>query len=340
MVIYVDLAFFINLFIDGSLLLITGSLLHRQMKLGRVLFAAFVGSVYAVATLFPGTSVLRMVVVKWLVSVWMVDTAFGLATWRRKKYQAIVKLMQVVAAFYAVTFAVAGAIFALHNMFSKGTATFDGLALVRGQVAWWTSISTVFLVLAVPLALLLVRFLWGYAVRMKRMSGQVVAIQVRLFGQIAQFDGLLDTGNTLTDPLTKTPVAIARVNALVDLLPRPLRQAVTEGKDPLAFVYQSTAELGDFAARISVIPYRAVAGNTGYLLAFRPDEVFAVLEGTERSLAPMLIALQVHDFALLDQFACILPGSIAGLLVEGRESGVHTRSRTSSDEASHSSHSA
>ncbi len=340
MVIYVDLAFFINLFIDASLLLITGSLLQRKMSVRRVLTAAAIGSIYAVATLFPGTAFLRGAIVKWLFSVWMVDTAFGMKTWRSFAYRSWVKLMQVVAAFYAVTFTVAGAIYALHNVFAQNGTTLDGLALVGGQVAWWTGMSTVFLVLSIPLALLLVRFIWGYAIRMKRMNGQVVTVHVALFGQHAELQALIDTGNSLKDPITKTPVAVARIFKLKSLLPQILQQAVNDGKDPLTTVYQQAADLGEFASRISIIPYRGIGGNSGYLLAIRPDKGYVIANGEEVSLTPMLFALQADGFSMLDQFDCILPGSIAGLLVEGRESGVHTRSRTSSDEASHSSHSA
>lgn len=340
LVIYVDLAFLINLFIDASLLLITGSLLQRKLTMRRVFGASAIGSLYAVATLFPGTSMLRSVLVKWLFSVLMVDLAFGMRTLHHKTYRHLVKLMQVVAAFYAVTFAVAGAIYALHNVFATGGASLDGLALIGGQVAWWTSLSTVFLVLSIPLALLLVRFLWSFVIRSKRLSGQVVTMRFTLFGQEAQVQALIDTGNSLTDPITKTPVAVAKIAALESLLPPLLKNAMRDGIDPLAMVYQQTSELGNFATRISIVPYRGVAGNTGYLLAIRPDEAIACIDGLEISLAPLFIALQTDGFSMVDQFDCILPGSTAGLLVEGRESGVNTRSRTSSDETSHSSHTA
>lgn len=339
-VIYVDVAFAVNLCVDACLLLITASLLRRRITVRRAVAAASVGSLYAVATLFPGTGWLRAFLWKWLCSLVMVDIAFSVHLATQYSYSRLLRMTRLVAAFYAVTFAAAGAVYGLDGLFAPRSSAFSGLMLIHGQIAWWTGMSTLGLVIGLPTALVAVRTLWGYAVQHRRDSGQMVVTRLSVDGQSVELRSLLDTGNTLSDPVTRTPVAVVHAARVLDLLPASFASAIGSGEDPLQALYGQSANLEHYAHRFSIVPYRGVGGQGGYLMAVRPDDAVALLDSGPVSLKPLLIALQLHPLSRRDEYDCILPASVMALLVEGRESSVSTDSHTSPGEASRSSHTA
>lgn len=340
MIVYVDVAFAINLLIDAGLLVVTASLLRRRVRMRRVVAAAAVGSLYAVATLFPGTGWLRGAFVKWLCSVWMVDAAFETHAVFSRSLRRLPQLMRIVAAFYAVTFATAGAVYALLGLFSKDSQVLSGFALVGGRVAWWTSIRAVTLVLAVPAGLLAVRGLFSLFGRLRRLASMIFPVRIAIGDRMVTVRGFADTGNALVDPIGRTPVAVVWAESVLHLLPDTLRQAVSEGRDPLGALADAEDGLRDFGPRVRVVPYRTVGGGSGQLLAFRPDEATALLQDREVSLPPMLVGLQLQPLSKAGEFDCILPAGAAASVVEGREKGVDTDSRATSGEAARNSHSA
>ena len=82
------------------------------------------------------------------------------------------------------------------------------------------------------------------------------------------FLALLDTGNTLSDPISGRPVLVAQRDCVAPLLPAGL---LPEGVyDPAGFL----AGLADesWRSRFRLLPYRAVGVAGGLLLALRVDE--------------------------------------------------------------------
>ena len=82
---------------------------------------------------------------------------------------------------------------------------------------------------------------------------------------------LMDTGNTLTDPVSGQPVPVAEGDALADLFPpthRPDREDLT---DPVFGM--TRLNTGAWRGRFSLLPYRAVGVERGFLLAVRVDRM-------------------------------------------------------------------
>ncbi len=353
MVVYVDVAFALNFAIDACLLLMTSSLLRKKASLKRLFSAAAIGSIYAVITLFPGTALFRGFFVKWLCSVVMVDLTFSLHWFRKLRwlpkrwtkwtevYRESLHLFKFVGAFYGVTFAAGGAVYGLHSLFAPGSSAFSGLALVDGRVVWWTSIATIFTVFAIPIGMMSLRTFWSLSTRLRRDQQYVFPFTVSVGSKTVTMRALLDTGNSLIDPITKIPVAVVQSRATMELLPPMLKRAVESGADPLKALYDAGDDLEHLAHRISVVPYRGVGGQGGYLLAFRPDDAVIVEGNRHVSVMPILCALQKESLSKLSNYDCILPASVAEVVLgEGRESVVDTRSHAPSGEASRTTHSA
>ena len=339
MVVYVDVAFAINLCVDACLLFATAAVLRRRARARRVFAAAAAGSLYAVAALFPGAGFLAWWFCKWGCSVVMVAAAFGPSPseWRRRL--PLLRLLRAVAAFYAVTFAAGGAVYALAGFFA-GRPALAGLAVVHGRIAWWTSIGALTVAVCVPLGLLLARALFVWGTRAARVKRFRCALEVRAGGRAVRLRALVDTGNSLRDPLSGAAVAVARAAACADLLPDAFAARLAGGGDPLRALFEAPEALGAFAERVRIVPYRGVGGADGSLLALRPDAVFALLEGGRKTaLGPLLIALQGGALSRGDEYDCILPaGEADALLAEGREDVADTGADAPAGQTVHTSH--
>lgn len=82
---------------------------------------------------------------------------------------------------------------------------------------------------------------------------------------------LLDTGNTLTDPLTKTPVILVELEVFKPYLPPELLIVLEQlQKGNLASVWDLPT---GWEGRFRVVPFHGVGKNDGMLIGFRPDQV-------------------------------------------------------------------
>ena len=266
-VIYLDTLFILNAVMDYLLLLCSARLAGEELRRPRMILGALLGGAYAAASVLPGMGFLLRPVFKLGAAVLMVVT--GLGGSRRLLRQTVI--------FFALACAFGGGVLAV-SLFGG-----SGLSLGGGLVYSGMDLKIVLLSAAGCYML----FTIGLARTGKHVAaaGELVRAQVRLADREVSFTALVDTGNTLTDPVSGRAVMVADGAALASLFPRG------EGPDEQALAAPAQAlnrlNSGGFQGRFRLLPYRAVGVECGLLLALRPDSVR--LEGQERS--PMLVAL-------------------------------------------------
>lgn len=116
-------------------------------------------------------------------------------------------------------------------------------------------------------------------------SGELTRVRLTLGERQVELTGLVDTGNTLTDPATGRPVLVAEADSLEELLPPgsgPVRQSCGTRRG-----CWSGWRTGPWRLRFRLLPYRAVGVERGLLLALRMDRV----QVGEEDRGPMLAAL-------------------------------------------------
>ena len=266
-VIYLDTLFLLNAVMDYLLLLCSARLAGEELHRPRMVLGALLGGAYAAAVVLPGMGFLLKPAFKVGVAVLMVVA--GLGGSRRLLRQKVI--------FFALACAFGGGVLAV-SLFGGAE-----LSLGEGLIYSGMDIKIVLLSAAGCYAL----FSLGLARTGKHVAaaGELVRAQVRLNDREVSFTALVDTGNTLSDPVSGCAVMVADGPALASLFPRG------EGPDEgvLAAPDQALGRLntGHFRGRFRLLPYRAVGVECGLLLAVRPDSVR--LEGVE--CGPMLVAL-------------------------------------------------
>ena len=253
-VIYIDSLFLLNLVIDYVLTVMCAQVCGVRLRRRRYAFAALAGAVYAVAVYLPGFGWLRGAPFKLAAGALMALIAF--AGEERPVRCAVV--------FFAVAAAFGGFIWAI--ALAGGYPAFDMRTLVAAFALCYALLRIVF------------------SRRVKLADQARVQVSLTLGARRSEFIALVDTGNSLTDPISAMPVMVICPHAAAPLL--GANAALLE-LDAVAFV-EAAADIPELRGRLRLIPYSAVGGG-GVLAAFRPDS--AVVDGEERML---LAAVSPH----------------------------------------------
>ena len=250
-VIYVDVLFLINSVIDYLLLLSAARIAGEPLCRGRFALGAVLGGIYAVGVFLPGFSFLRKPVYKILFAVLMMLLAYGAG--KRFFRQSLIFLL--------LTFAFGGAVIAI--------GVFGGKGLTLGHGVVYSEMDRKIVFLSAAVCYVVVSFDLERVGKHIGKPGELWTIKICLFEKTLDLPALLDTGNTLADPITGQGVVVVELSALKRLFPMGLRSTLDELKDPAATMAQLQDEL--WRSRFRLLPYRSVGVSSGLLLAVRSD---------------------------------------------------------------------
>lgn len=267
-VVYIDVLFVLNMFINYLLLLTTAKITHLEASRWRLLGGAALGGLYALLIFTPVINIIYTLGAKLLFSLSIVLTVFKNLNAKR--------LIKALACFYGVNFAFAGAMFAIWI-----TLTPKGMMINNGIVYFNFSIVT--LVITAVIIFFLLNLLSFFNRRQVAHSHQY-QVTLSLNGKTAKAAALMDTGNTLTDAFSGTPVVVAEYRVVEKLFPENLHSFFQGKADE---VYQMNRE---WSARIRLIPFSSIGGE-GMLPAFRPDQM--TIEGFQTSLQTHKVLIAV-----------------------------------------------
>lgn len=279
-VVYIDSLFVLNLIINYLLLLTSAKIIGTPARRLRMLAGALFGALYAVAVWLPGLAFLNNPAFKLLSGLAIVAISFAGSRYFLRK--AVV--------FFAVSVALGGSVFAI-SLLAYGFAPPGGALYLPIDV------KTLLLTAGISYALMSLIFR-----RAGRHSGRdMTAVRVEVGGHSTALTALLDSGHTLTDPMTGFPVLVVDGSLSDRLLGFPLPEGA------LQFPADKLSELEGKPVRFRLMPYRAVGVECGFLLAFKPDSV-SVRNKTYKNILVALSPTPVSDGAANNA----LLGGIAG----------------------------
>ncbi len=285
MLVYTDLLVLLNSCFDVMLLLLVAVMLKRDIIWLRILTAGIFGAVTVILPFFEWGEIFTHPIMKLTVSLFMIFIAFP---YHRFKF-----FMENLLALYFVTFTVGGGLFAIHYFFQ------DSRILASWQARSYTSgmgdpFSWLFVLIGFPIVTLFAKQRLRNVQFTKLRYDQLVDVEVIINRQVIQMRGLMDSGNQLTDPLSKSPVIIVEKKVLEKMIPASI----------LNFHINIDIE-DDWALKIRLIPYQVV-GKRDFLVAFKPDEVRVFYEQTWHCTKKVFVGINSDPLSADGQFACIV----------------------------------
>lgn len=268
--VYLDVTLVLNFAVNYLLLRATARLGGAALRARRLLPAAGVGALYAVAVFLPRCGWLTAAPCKLAVAAGMLVIAFG----ARKP------TLRLGAVFAGLSLALCGAVYGV--MLLRGESPRSFRSSLFYPVSFATLLLTAFAVSAATRLLL---------PKLTHAADSVVPLTLLLDGRSAAISALRDTGNTLRDPISGEAVLVAQWTAARRLLPAyHLAQADFEAPAALA------VRLKAYAPRL--IPFRAVGTHAGLLLAV-PCEV-RMPNGKQRRCLTAFSAVPLGDGGAYD----------------------------------------
>ncbi|RAK23281.1 stage II sporulation protein GA (sporulation sigma-E factor processing peptidase) [Anoxybacillus vitaminiphilus] len=294
MSIYLDIIWLLNVCFDSLLLWLTAIMLKRQIVLWRIALGAFIGSLLVLFMFTPFSLYASHPLVKLLFSFFIVIASFG---FKRFRY-----FIENLLTFYFATFMIGGGMIALHNLLQNDISAAAG-AIITSSTGTGDPVSWLFVLLGFPT-------LWFFSrkridgIREKKLRFEsIVDVFITLDEVNIALKGLIDSGNQLYDPITKTPVMIVDLNEVKQMLPQSIVENFT-----LAHVFHFTdqKDLEKWHHRLRIIPYRAVGKEQQFLLAFKPDKITIRYENRSLEVTRGLIGLNEFNLSTDGEYQCIV----------------------------------
>ncbi|QGQ46940.1 sigma-E processing peptidase SpoIIGA [Metabacillus sediminilitoris] len=296
MSIYLDVIWLLNFSFDLFLLLLTAIALKRKIFKIRILLAALLGSSIVIMMFTPLAAIATHPIGKMMISMLMVWLAFG---FKRFRY-----FFQSLLTFYFVTFMVGGGMIGAHFFLQAEMSYLDGV-LMTNTTGFGHPISWLFVLIGFPLIWVFSRNRIEGLEAKKIKFDQIVSVTIRVESTELLLKGLVDSGNQLFDPITRSPVMIIDTLKVREKLPEQLvNQAIQD--DVMKSISDSRYEGHAWEHRVRIIPYRVVGRENQFLLGFKPDEVLIETKTEKITVHKTIVGLNRTKLSSEDEYDCIV----------------------------------
>jgi stage II sporulation protein GA (sporulation sigma-E factor processing peptidase) len=241
-----------------------------------MLIAASIGSLYAVfAIAFPNAALITFSLNKIAVSALMVLLAF--------KTQNLSEFLRRWGMMLLSAFLLAGCTYALSTVLDGGVLSYGGLMYIspQGTLKAFLFSAGLCIVLVRPIG----RILSGKAFR----EGSIIPVLIRLGDKTVRFNALVDTGNSLTDPITGYPVMIVEAESLKAILPSEVYDSVVSNN-----IYKQIPNgngENTWIKRIHLIPFKSIGKENGMRTGFRPDNLRVGRDGAFKEINNVIVGI-------------------------------------------------
>jgi stage II sporulation protein GA (sporulation sigma-E factor processing peptidase) len=288
-VVYADILFFENLLANCLILKLTSSISGIALKTMRMIFASSLGALYAVITVaIPNTAVMSALLTRIIVSTLMILVAFKIRTFS--------EFMRRWGMMILSAFLLAGCTYALSSFLDGGAVSRAGFMYIspQGILKAFLFSAGLCIVLVRPIG----RILSGKAFK----EGSIVPVYIRVEDKSVRFYALVDTGNSLIDPITGYPVMVVEADSIKGILPTEVYESVVSNNMGL---YTNNGE-STWLNRIHLIPFKSIGKENGMLTGFRPDNIRIGQEGSFKEINDVIVGICGMKLSGSDKYSALV----------------------------------
>lgn len=270
MTLYVDIIFLENMVMNSIILLATGVIMKTPIKIIRNMISSIIGSIYAIIIYISRLEIYSNVFLKLALSFAIVYIAFNPPN--------IKSFLKHLIIFYLTSFTFGGVAFALLYFVSpKNIVMQDGV-----------------LIGTYPMKIILTGGIIGFAIitiSFKNIKGRITRkdmycnVRICSDNKEANVTAIIDTGNFLKDPITKTPVIVIEKGKLHPIFPDIILE------NTVNIINGKNIELGEYSSKIRVIPFKSLGKENGMLLGIKIDEIEVNYQDITHTLKNIIVGI-------------------------------------------------
>jgi len=293
--IYLDVLFLENLVVNYLILVVTSKFLKRKTSNLRLFIGALVGAAYVIPMiLFPGIKFYYTVFAKFLLSLAIVAIAFS-----PEKPVAFVKTL---AYFYVSTFIFAGAAFAFLYFNQNGGFVKNGIVYVFWQSNW----TVLFFALSVITVFIIIKICWELVQQRFARDNLLVPLRIAFENKSVDVDALIDTGNSLHDPLTNMPVVVVEFRALKEILPSEISVIFDQYREDDLVGITDIISGSRWYSRFRLIPFTSLGKENGMLIGFKPDYIQIGKEEERKGIYDVIVGIYNRSLSKNERYRALL----------------------------------
>ena len=208
--------------------------------------------------------------------------------------------LKQISVFYFISFIFAGTTIGLYYILNSN--------IVLSNISFHTSKELIrFLIIGIGLSTILIRYIFKYhRVKMNK-ENFLTRVTINLNNRRVNLVALIDTGNSLKEPITQKPVIIAEYKAVEPILPDKLKKLYRDNKEfDLNAIGKIMEEIGN-EIKLRLIPYKSIGNENGILIGFKPDSVNVYLNDEIKKMKDdIIVAIYNNKLANDEQYNGLL----------------------------------
>lgn len=291
-VIYLDVLFAVNLLINYIILRSCSIFVNLKQNNLRIAFGSLIGAVYSVLIFFPDFSILYSVIFKFLISMLIVAAAYPFFT--------IGSYIKTLSVFYLVSIGFGGCVLCVFYFSDVGAK----LGAVYSNGVFYFNLPWTILLLSGLLfyfAAKIFGIISKKAYASHNLKKKLIVIHNN---KTAEITALLDTGNSLVDPISLSPVIIVEYKSVKNLF----SEAICAGLERMETnnIEWIMSEVTEKGLSTRIIPFSSLGKENGMLIGFVPDRVEIHDECGVRVLGKCVIGLYNKPLSKDRSYAALL----------------------------------
>lgn len=290
--IYLDVLILENMVMNYLILIVTARFSKSRTSSLRLFLGALTGAAYVAAMIVaPGMKIFYTVLTKIALSIVIIMVSFSL-----KKLKDYIKTLAI---FYISTFIFAGAALAFIYLNQSGGFIRNGIIYVLWQSKWTV------LLLSIIVVGIIIKIFWEL-IQYKTREKLYIKLKVVFENKIKDLAALVDTGNSLQDPITNTPVIIVEFKAIKDILPVDIQSIFEQSKENDLSCVSGIISNSRWFSRFRLIPFTSLGKDNGMLIGFKPDYVEIDTDNEKKGLKDVIIGIYNRTLSKNEDYTALL----------------------------------
>lgn len=280
-----------NLIINYLILQSTKTITRSKVNKKRIIITAMIAALYPFIIFFPSLMFLSKFIMKLIISILIVKVAFNAKT--------LGLYLKQLSAFYIISFVFAGASIGFYyftnNYYNNLTNNFN---ISHG-------FPIKYLIFGVVIGEVLIKNILQYYYGKKSREKELMQVLINFKDKTSTLTALIDTGNSLIEPITKLPVFVVEYSVIESLLPEKIRELYKNKSLDFLSLERLMVEMKE-DMKISLIPFKAIGSKNGMLLGFRPDYICISDDSGVKVYEDLLIGIFNDRLSIDEQYKGLL----------------------------------
>ena len=291
MTVYIDVLLLENIAINFIILAVTSHFARVKASLGRLLLGALIGAIYVVAAFIPGLHIYFTLTAKLMLSLVLIAVTF----WPEK----IKEFMRLTVVFYLVSFVFGGAAFGLFYFLNSEGSVYNGVFYIN-------DFPLRVLIMSSVIAYIVIRVSWDFVKGKVTKENIMVPVSIKFKEKSISIRALIDTGNSLKDPITNLPVIVVEYNAVKELLPKEICEVFSSGDENDLEMMTIAVSSANWINRFRLIPFTSLGKENGILIGFRPDSLEVGEEKARKDYRDVIVGIYNKSLSCDQSYRALL----------------------------------